>query len=71
MSDTNEIRERLARIEEREIARDKKIDSMSDKIDVMFEAFTGAKWVKTVVAAFFLIAGFFIGVYRDALGVFK
>lgn len=71
MNAEREISDRLARIEEREKARDKAIEEMSAKINVMYEAFVGARWVKTFTVGFALVAGFFIGIYRDALSFWK
>lgn len=69
--DSEDIHERLARIEEREIVRDKKMDAMAEQVRVMYEAFVGTKFAKALVVTLALVAGFFIGLYRDALGIFK
>lgn len=71
MTDDTEIRERLARIEEREVARDKTIDGMAEQLADVHAAFIGIKWVRGFIVAGAMVAGFFIGVYRDALGMFK
>lgn len=56
-----ELYQRLARIEERAAARDEKLNSMSEKIDEMYEAFVRSKGAWWALSGAAMLGGAIIG----------
>lgn len=61
MSDIEDVRERLARLEEREIARDHREAAMARKVDEMHTLLVQAKGARWAVIGFLTLAGSVIG----------
>ena len=66
-----DIRDRLTRLENNEIHRDKQLTEMAEKVDALYELMIGARGMKWLVIALAMVAGFAVGNWQAFKGLFS
>lgn len=70
MNSDQEIRDRLARLENNELHRDKQLTDMAEKVDALYDIMVGARGAKWFIVALAMIAGFMLGNWQGVRGLF-